>query len=381
MTKMGGRFRSMFVAALGLGATALGVAMVPGAALGASPADAALDRLYEAAKSEGKVSVVCAPSAPLRKELTEAFTKRFPGVEFEIQGMTGNALYAKLRAEERAGIYPLDIILSGTTTGTTFLKPNKMIRPLDPLIVSAEARDPSKWAAGGFDWADAEKTVMAMMLIVLPSTVYNTDLVKSGELTSDKDLLDPKWKGKIAINNPALPGAAGIMFRQFYDLHGPDFIRAFFTQQNPTVTKDLRQLIDWVAKGQYAIGVGYSSAASTVFIEQGVKTLGFDTHSGWKDQLILSPGFGAIMVPTNVPHKAASQLFLNWVLTREGQTAMVNGLQYPSRRLDVSQDPVPKHLRPIPGRNYTAAYTEAWLTHPNEDKLKELYKELNIGAR
>ncbi len=352
------------------------------AALVAGPAgaraDAVLDKLYEAAKAEGKVSVICAPSAPLRKELIDAFTKRFPGIELEIQGLAGDATVNKIRSEDRAAVRSIDVILTGTATIMPILKPAKLIRPLDPMIISAEARDPSKWRGGALGWADEDKTTLAMTTIALPNTLYNTDLVKPGALSSDKDLLDPKWKGKIVINDPTAPGAANIVFRHFYDLHGEQFIRAFMKQE-PVVTKDLRQLVDWVAKGTYPIAVGFSPTPVNVFLQQGVKNIA--AFSEWKDALVLSPGFGGLLMPTNVPHPAAAQLFVNWVLTQEGQTAVVKGLSYPSRRLDVSQDYVAEYLRPIPGRTYTEAYTEAWIKHPNDSKLRELYKELKVGVR
>ncbi len=358
------------------GAMVLGLAMVPAMA----HADAAIDTLYQAAKAEGKVSVMSAPSAPLRKELTDAFAKRFPGVELEIQGLAADAAVAKLKTEQRAGVHSVDVILTGATTGVIAIKPAKLLRRLDPMITSAEVRDPSKWMGGVLDWVDDEKYVLAMTTIALPPAMYNTDLVKSGELTSDKDLLDPKWKGKIVFNDPSVPGAAYIIFRQFYDLHGEEYLRAFM-KQDPVVTRDLRQIVDWVAKGNYAIGVGYSSAVVNQFLEQGVKTLGVDTYANWQDPIVLSPGFGGLMMPLTVPHSAAAQLFVNWVLTQEGQTAVVKGLFYASRRLDVSQDPVPQFIRPIPGRAYTAGYTEAWTQHPNDKKVRELFKELKIGGR
>ncbi len=366
-----------FAATLAAFAVVLGLAMTPATAR----ADAVLDKLYQEAKAEGgKVSMITAPSVTLRKEITDAFTKRFPGIELEILGMQVNEVVTKIRAEERAGVNSVDVILNGSTAATLYLKPAKLLRSLDPVIVSAEARDPTKWMDGGIDWVDSDKMAIAMMVIALSNIFYNNDLVKPGEITSDKDLLDPKWKGKIAMNNPNLPGPTYVVFRHYYDIHGPDYIKALMNQ-NPVIVNDHRQLVDWVAKGTYSIAVGYSPTVVNAMVAQGINNLGLDNNSTWKDTLLLSPGFGSMMMPAKVPHPKAAQLMVNWLLTQEGQTPITKGMGYASRRLDVSQDPVPQYLRPVAGKHYVRGYTEEWIHSPNEPKLKELMKELKVGVR
>ncbi len=357
-------------------------ALAVAAGLGLAPAAAqavTLDELYAAAKPEGLVTVYGAPSPELRQALSESFGKRFPDIKMEYTGLTGGALSSKVLSEHRAGVNAVDVIVSGTTTGTRSLKPFGVLAILDQMIVVPDARDPSKWGEGGLAWADKDKHVLAMTGIVTTAVAVNKDLVKPGELTKDADFLNPKWKGKIVTNSPQVPGNANKQFRRFYDLHGPDFIRKLVVDQQIMVIKDLRQAVDWIAKGQYAINVGANSNVITLYIQKGIDTIRVEENMKWDDALYISPGFGGLMVPKSVPHPHATKLFVNWILTKDGQAAVIRGLQYPTYRTDVDQSEVPNYLKMIPGRKYMESFSEEYLAGPNEEKLMELLKELNVG--
>lgn len=68
-----------------------------------------------------------------------------------------------------------------------------------------------------------------------------------------------------------------------------------------------------------------------------VKPLAPETPAGGGTRI--GPGFGAAMLVNRAPHPNAAKVFLNWLLSREGQTAYVKATEVNSRRLDVTEGP------------------------------------------
>ena len=76
-----------------------------------------------------------------------------------------------------------------------------------PSMVLPEVKDPKYWW-GGHLWADNAKKYIYSFTAYMTETIwYNTTLVKPEEINSWDNLLDPKWKGKIAILDPRSPGS------------------------------------------------------------------------------------------------------------------------------------------------------------------------------
>jgi ABC-type Fe3+ transport system substrate-binding protein len=68
-----------------------------------------------------------------------------------------------------------------------------------------------------------------------------------------------------------------------------------------------------------------------------------------KEGAFISPGNGAIGIPQKLAHPNAGKIFLNWLLTKEGQTVFSQSFGYASLRVDVSTEWVPALLLPLPG--------------------------------
>ncbi|MGE0653957.1 MAG: ABC transporter substrate-binding protein [Alphaproteobacteria bacterium] len=339
-----------------------------------------LAQTYEAAKAEGEVSIIGPPMVALREELTKGFSAAYPGITVSFHGMMGGAPATKMKAERAAGIFATDAVISGTDTGINQMKPERLIRPFADMIVDPDAMDPKKWLDGGLYWSDKDQTVLVLLSMISPVMVINTDMVKPGELTSDKDLLDPRWKGKIAANDPLVPGNAGLIFRRFYELHGLDYLKKL-NAQDVVVSKDLRQVVDWVAKGRYAIGIGVSPATINQYQAQGVKTVGTIANWEWKDPMYMTAGFGDLFVPEKAAHPNAAKLFVNWLLTRDGQLALSRGIGYPSRRLDVPVDHIPEYLRVRPGIDYVLTESEEYRTSKVRAEVQKAITEIGFGRR
>jgi ABC-type Fe3+ transport system substrate-binding protein len=81
-------------------------------------------------------------------------------------------------------------------------------------------------------------------------------------------------------------------------------------------------------------------------------------EGGW-----LTAGPGAVAVVNNAPHPNATKVYLDYLLSQEGQQSLGRAIGYASRRQDVPNDHVPGYFVPKAGVTY-------------QDNYKETYSEL-----
>ena len=72
------------------------------------------------------------------------------------------------------------------------------------------------------------------------------------------------------------------------------------------------------------------------------------------------------MVPRNAPHSNAAKIYLDYLLSRDGQLAWSKATGLTSRRSDVPNDHIPEVFVPKPGVNYLADYKEPFVVLRDE---------------
>jgi iron(III) transport system substrate-binding protein len=341
------------------GGSSRGAAASSAPAGGAKPSE--WDALVAAARQEGAVSVLGPPGQEYRKVLVDDFQQAYPGIKVEFTSGRIPDHWARLQAERAAGRYTFDVNIGGGTTATAMVKPDNAAPPLAPLLVLPEVTDEAAWLDNHLWWVDANEpmTTLAYQGNVQLVAVYNKNLVDPSQFRSYWDLLDPKWKGKMVASDVRGGIIGGVSSRFLYkhpDLGAP-FLERLYGETDLTVTGDQRQLIDWLAQGQFALGLFASPAAVIVAIEQGLP-LDFVPGDQWKEGSAIGPSSGAVNLFDPAPHPNVAKLFLNWLLSREGQLAWQRQLGAPSLRTDIPKDGVYPALVPKPGVRYVNGGTE-----------------------
>src|SRR3990172_4947634 len=203
------------------------------------------DRVLAAAKQEGKVAVVSDVGPTVREALTEPFQKRY-GITVEHLGISGGEAAARLKTERAAGQYLWDVMVHGTTTMITDLIPSGIAEPIKPALILPEVTDTKNWRDGRLEFAD-KAGVYDLVFIGTPKVIlaYNKSLVDPKELKSYKDLLAPKWKGKMAAIDPRVAGPGLATFTFFYMNQelGESFIREL-AGEDLQLTRDHRQITE-----------------------------------------------------------------------------------------------------------------------------------------
>ena len=298
----------------------------------AQPGDAAeWDKIVEAARKEGTVTVSVPTSAELRKQFETGFKSEYPGIDLELSVARGSANINKIIEEQKAGARTVDLHMGGTTSIITGLLANHMLEPVMSSMVLPKVRDEKNWW-GGHIWADNAKKYIYTFTAYMTETVwYNPELVKAEEITSWDSLLEPKWKGKIAILDPRTPGSGESTWAFLLRVKGESYLKRLAAQEM-MVGRNLRQLAEAVARGKSAVSIGLSYYTYSPFIKAG---LSVKPVSSIQEGYYAASGSGNIVIIKNGPHPNASKVFVNWLLSRDGQAAVTKALGQPTRRYDV----------------------------------------------
>jgi ABC-type Fe3+ transport system substrate-binding protein len=324
-----------------------------------------------AAKKEGKVSVITDVTATLRDALTLEFQKKY-GISVELFGSSGREVAPRIAAERKAGQFLWDIYVHGSTTALESMIPMGAFDPLEPALILADVKDPKTWRGGAIEFLDPNKMVLVMTPFQRGTIFYNTKLVSAKEFKSHRDLLDPKWKGKIVVDDPRRAGPGVATFTFFY-LHpdlGVDFIRALGKQQM-TILRDYAQEADAVGQGRYPVLIGTADFVAMNRAKQGIP-IGIVDARQLKEGTDLNPTNGNLALFNKAPNPNAARIYINWLLSKEGQTIFARANGYISARLDVPTDHTEPWRVPLPGaiKTYTKSAMQV------KDNLQSLLQEV-----
>ncbi len=334
------------------------------------------DRVLSEAKKEGEVAVWGPPGPNAREALTKGFQKSYPDITVEFTGGSGSRGSPKLLRERRAKHFLVDIHIGGTTTMLTTLRPAGALDPIRPALILPEVLDSTKWLKGKLDYSDTERryNLVFTSAVKIPVAI-NPKLVKPGEIRSFRDLLDPKWAGKIAMRDPTGPGPGLATVTHWYahEALGREFIRDLFGKQIIILSRNDRQLLEWVTRGKYAIVISPSELATKELELKGVHVELIGAGQ-FKEGSYLTAAFGSVALINRAPHPNAAKVYINWLLSREAQTAWSRASGYPSRRLDVPRDKVNPLSVPKEGRVYQENYREEYVRM--RGKVRALLREV-----
>jgi iron(III) transport system substrate-binding protein len=323
------------------------------------PQDADWQKVVDDAKKEGHLLVATYAGTGYRKVM-DAFEAAYPGITVEQTPFQSSSrdFFPRYFQERQAGLYQWDIMLVPATEPLVQAVPVGAVDPIRPLIVRPDVLDDKNWS-DGFEGGFLDKGKQYDYAITRSrsqSLWIDTTQVKDGEIKSYKDLLDPKWKGKILAGDLRTKGSgfwAGTALR--IKTGSDDIIRQLWKDQEAQLSTDARQLTEQMVRGVYPIGVGAISLSILLdFLAQGqgknlkpIPTVEMD---------YVNSSDHVLHYANKAPNPNASKVFVNWVLSKEGSTVYATLSQDNSRRSDVPvTDP---NLVPEKGRDYVTIDAE-----------------------
>jgi iron(III) transport system substrate-binding protein len=269
----------------------------------APPAEAVTPALIEAARKEGKVVHYTSVDLPLAEKVGKAFEAKYPGISVRIERTGAERVYSRIAQEQSSRIYACDVVQSSDAAHFVVWKRDGLLAPYVPEDVAKhyppEHRDPDG--------------MFASYRVFLCVMARNTDLVKEADAPkSYKDLLDPKWAGKIV---KAHPGYSGTILTATYQT-ARDVGWGYFEQLAKQRIMQVQSASDPPKK--LALG---ERAIMADGIEYGV----FQAKETGKPVDVIYPVEGSPLIigPNGVmksaPNPNAARLFQNFALSAECQ--------------------------------------------------------------
>ncbi len=273
--------------------------------------------LVKAACAEGQVTYYTAQAGGDEREIIKPFEKSFPCVHVSVISMVTGRLYERVRTEAQAGVTQADLMASSSEILTENLIKAKLVRPWTPP--SAD-KFPEGAKHQGY-WYSSNVAVIAPF--------YNVQLVQGADIPKTwRDLLDPKWSGKIGTSPITIGGSAWAMYAFMKEKLGGDYLKGFAAQK-PRMFTSFDPVVLAVARGELSIGVvsngnQYSAHKKgapirTFYPPEGLPFLNLSTF-----------------LVAGAPRPHAGELFANWYLSRQGQASVVTVRGLYSVRKDVA---------------------------------------------
>jgi|SoiMetStandDraft_2_1073263.scaffolds.fasta_scaffold01988_2 iron(III) transport system substrate-binding protein len=327
-----------------------------------------------AAKKEGKVVVANSPD-PAMRDIFARFQARF-GITGEHLSAGASRIAGRLRSELQAGINTVDVVMSGVQTIANVLHREKMLDPLKPALIHPEVTDPAKWKKGKLWFVDPEERYVLRVYDTITGLLHvNTDYVKPGELAKGADLLQPKWRGKISTEDPTSAGSGSNTAARIYAQMGEEFVKRLYVDQKPVITRERRQLTDWLARGTYPISFGAHSSDVEKMNKEGFPLKEIHGFSDMPPALTGSPWMLGLL--TKAPHPNAARIFLNWIVSKEALEIYARAEGRATLRKDVDESYIPAEQIPKPGVNYFDTFDWDW-TVTGKEKVRLRMKELLV---
>ncbi len=311
--------------------------------------------LYEAAKKEKEFTWYTAHyNSEAAAAICQGFEKKYPGVKCNYIRTTAQVAYQRLAQDQKAGIAQCTVISSTDQSHYTKMKQDGWLLPYKPKNLS-ELVD----AFRSFNDPDGLFTATAAGLVLL---TYNTSVVSPAEAPRKwTDLADPKWKGKVSIGHPGFSGYVGTWVVQMKKLYGWDYFKKLELNK-PRIGRSINDTVTMLNAKESIVAAGPSATT-------------LESRAKGNPVAVVYPEDGAVLMVSasgilkNAPAPNAGRLFIEYLLSREGNEVMVS--QY--------QDPVNKSVKPMAGGKSIAEIKTIRPTAVEIEKgipeVKELFRE------
>ena len=314
---------------LAVALAALMIVLVLSAIARSGEADPRSSALVEAARREGKMVFYTSVETEFARVLTTGFEAKYPFIKTDIFRSNHERIFSRLNTERKAGTFAADVLSVGEFE-TYHMKKRGLL--------TAYKSPQAAVYPDGFKDPDGYWTDFYDNLIV---TAYNTTRVKRDELPkSYEDLLHPRWRRRMVLDKNEDRWFAN-MLHLMGEKKGMEFMQTLAKQE--VAIRSGRSLItQLLAAGEFDLQIVAYWYRPHLLKKQGAPV----------DWIAMEPALVAlhpISVIDRAPHPNAAKLFIDFVLSDEGQRLFASRGREPVRP-GIRPEGYPSHLRIVPSR-------------------------------
>jgi iron(III) transport system substrate-binding protein len=329
--------------------------------------------VVEAAKGEGTVKCACPPRREFALAFKKGFEEAYPGITLEITAAALPAFPLRVAKEQTAKMFLWDVYTFGPGAEIFDLKNKGGLESLWDYMSLPDVLNDSAWVGGIKDrFLDVEQKYIFGMFYTISTGSINLDVLPDLKVKSFDELLSPALKGKLVSVDPRVGGAGESLAAAVFQRYGREGLKKLFVDQDVMLVKGNVEVAEQVVRKARPVSLTSVSPDS----QQRFKKAGVTLNIGdlFIPELARAGTNGSCpAVFKNPPHPNATKLFINWLLSRDGQKLISAARGEPSARTDVpvvSPDDAPK-----PGIKYLYAHKEEVMTKylaPAQKILREL---------
>lgn len=256
-------------------------------------------QLYDAAKKEGEITWYTGQmQAEPSEAIGRAFSERYPGIKVNVVRSTSQVAFQRLAQDMRARVNQCDVFSSTDYSHAAHLKRGEQLMAYKPqnaaglIEVARKSADPD-----GF----FQITYLGLYLMARRSTsVSEADAPRSW-----KDLMDPRWKDRIAVGHPGYSGAITSWCLMMQKLYGWEYFKAL-ERNRPLIGRSSGDPVTTLNAGERVVGAAIPSATTLLSISRG------------NPVTLIYPSDGTLVVPSPTgalraaPHPNAAKLFMEF---------------------------------------------------------------------
>jgi iron(III) transport system substrate-binding protein len=176
------------------------------------------------------------------------------------------------------------------------------------------------------DLKDKDGYWIAILLYVFSPGINTTLVPKERAPQTYQDLLDARWKGKMAWNPGSIAGAIGFVgatLTSMGDARGMEYLKALAGQRIVNIEASSRAILDQVIAGEYPMGLMMFNHHTVISAQKGAP-------SDWIKMEPVPVALDAVGILKDAPHPNAARLLVDFLTSEDGQRALQRADYLPS---------------------------------------------------